>query len=84
MLLWRFGASLGVDVLTGQKTCVFDCIYCQLGRTVNKVLKPEQLREYLSPKDAIEDLKACLRKLDLKSVDVITFSDCGEPTLNPD
>jgi wyosine [tRNA(Phe)-imidazoG37] synthetase (radical SAM superfamily) len=31
---WRLGRSLGVDpVSTPSKTCSFDCIYCQLGRT---------------------------------------------------
>ncbi len=31
---WRLGRSLGVDaVSTLSKTCSFDCIYCQLGRT---------------------------------------------------
>jgi len=28
----RFGRSLGVD-LTPFKTCDFDCIFCQLGKT---------------------------------------------------
>ena len=31
---WRLGRLLGVDaVFTSSKTCSFDCIYCQLGRT---------------------------------------------------
>jgi len=34
---WRLGRSLGVDILsTNEKTCSFDCVYCQLGRTENK------------------------------------------------
>lgn len=33
----RFGRSLGVD-LTPFKTCSFDCIFCQLGRTTRKTL----------------------------------------------
>ncbi|MFB0518803.1 MAG: radical SAM protein, partial [Acidobacteriota bacterium] len=31
----RLGLSLGVD-LVRFKTCNFDCIYCQLGRTTRK------------------------------------------------
>ena len=30
----RLGRSLGVD-LVPFKTCSYDCIYCQLGRTTN-------------------------------------------------
>ena len=34
---WRLGRSLGVDIIsTKKKTCSFDCVYCQLGRTENK------------------------------------------------
>ncbi len=33
----RLGRSLGVD-LTLFKTCSFDCIFCQLGRTTGKTL----------------------------------------------
>ena len=31
----RLGRSLGID-LVPFKTCSYDCIYCQLGRTTNK------------------------------------------------
>ncbi|MBW1991503.1 MAG: radical SAM protein, partial [Deltaproteobacteria bacterium] len=30
----RLGRSLGVDVIP-PKTCTFDCIYCELGRTTH-------------------------------------------------
>ena len=31
----RFGYSLGIDIIP-YKTCTYDCIYCQLGKTTNK------------------------------------------------
>lgn len=37
---WRLGRSLGVDHICRSKTCSFDCIYCQLGRTI----KPDEVQ----------------------------------------
>ena len=34
----RLGRSLGVD-LVPYKTCSYDCIYCQLGRTTHKTVE---------------------------------------------
>jgi len=48
----RLGRSLGVD-LTPFKTCSFDCIFCQLGRTTNKTLKR---REYVPVDEVITEL----------------------------
>jgi len=72
----RFGRSLGVD-LTPYKTCTLDCVFCQLGHTVNKTVSRE---EYV-PLDAV------LAELDewLKTdgeADYITLSGAGEPTLH--
>ena len=33
----RFGRSLGIN-LVPFKTCPYDCVYCQLGRTTNKTV----------------------------------------------
>jgi len=69
----RLGRSLGVDLLPF-KTCTYDCIYCQLGRTTNKTTQ----RKKWVPTDAvIEQLK---EKLD-SNPDYITLSGSGEPTL---
>jgi len=80
---WRFGVSLGIDVIAGPKTCTFDCIYCQLGRT-------EVCREALLSRDECvkpEDVERCLLdyldRVETESLDVVTFSGRGEPTLNP-
>jgi wyosine [tRNA(Phe)-imidazoG37] synthetase (radical SAM superfamily) len=69
----RLGRSLGVD-LVPFKTCSYDCIYCQLGRTTNKTI---QRKEWLPFDEIISQLK---EKLYLKP-DYITLSGSGEPTL---
>lgn len=72
----RFGRSLGVD-LVPFKTCSFDCIFCQLGRTTNRTV---ERREYIRT----DDIK---RELDLwfqggAHADYITLAGSGEPTLH--
>ena len=70
----RLGRSLGVD-LVPFKTCTYDCIYCQLGRTTCKTIE----RKEWVPKDAVlEELK---QKLGCRP-DYITLSGSGEPTLH--
>jgi len=69
----RLGRSLGVD-LVPFKTCTYDCIYCQLGRTTNKTM---QRKEWVPIDIVIDQLKA---KLSSKP-DYITLSGSPEPTL---
>jgi wyosine [tRNA(Phe)-imidazoG37] synthetase (radical SAM superfamily) len=72
---WRLGRSLGVDPLTGkQKICSFNCIYCQIGETERLQAKRDV---FVTPLQVIEEL---LRLPDI-TVDYITFSGRGEPTL---
>ena len=69
----RLGRSLGID-LVPFKTCTYDCIYCQLGRTTNKTID----RKEWFPLEAIfEELKGKLSS----NPDYITLSGSGEPTL---
>lgn len=70
----RLGHSLGVD-LVPYKTCTYDCIYCQIGRTTNKTV---ERREYVPLADVLSDLR---RKLTQCKPDFITLSGSGEPTL---
>lgn len=79
---WRLGRSLGIDITLLPKTCTFDCVYCQLGRTINKVSKPEEFVANVSTSDVERDLKKALCSIDVNSLDYITFSGTGEPTLN--
>jgi len=72
----RLGRSLGID-LVPFKTCSFDCIFCQLGKTTDKTLTRA---EYVDLDAVIEELDAWLHTGD--SADYITLSGSGEPTLN--
>ena len=73
----RLGVSLGVDLFPG-KTCSYDCIYCQLGRTSKKTIQRDV---YLPAELIIREVKDFLAQLD-SPVDYITFSGSGEPTLH--
>jgi len=74
---WRLGRSLGVDIIPF-KTCSFDCVYCELGRTTNLTV---ERKEYVSAASVIEELKTFLSKGN-KIIDYISLSGSGEPTLN--
>ncbi|MEW6668243.1 MAG: radical SAM protein [Thermodesulfobacteriota bacterium] len=72
----RLGLSLGVDLLPG-KTCTYNCLYCQLGRTGKRVIEP-------CDRVPIEEVLAELRRrLEEVTPDTITVSGSGEPTLHP-
>jgi len=74
----RFGLSFGVDPTLPPKKCSFDCIYCQLGRTIYPVYEPYRSPDMTSP----ERLRKDLEEYKPKEFDVITFSGSGEPTAN--
>lgn len=72
----RLGRSLGVD-LVEFKTCTYDCIYCQLGRTTNKTVKRA---EYVPLERVVNEVAG---KLNVRPLpDYITLSGSGEPTLH--
>lgn len=72
---WRLGRSLGIDPISlFHKTCTFDCVYCQAGRT--EVFSGK--REVFVPTQALIHE---LRSLPEVSIDYITFAGNGEPTL---
>ncbi|MFO8010089.1 MAG: radical SAM protein [Dehalococcoidia bacterium] len=72
---WRLGRSLGVDLISQEgKTCSFDCIYCQLGKT--KAFASGR-SEYIS----IDTLARELISVKGIAADFVTFSGTGEPTL---
>ena len=75
----RLGRSLGVD-LVPYKTCTFDCVYCDLGRTIHKTVSRQS---YVPPEEIQGELELYLSVLD-KKPDYITLSGSGEPTLNTD
>jgi len=72
---WRLGRSLGVDMVSQtEKTCSFDCAYCQLGRTRHQT---SERREFV----AIARLTEELAQLPPLELDYVTFSGTAEPTL---
>jgi len=71
----RLGMSLGVD-LVPMKTCSFNCIYCQIGRTPRTTL---ERRRFSDPEQLASEVRAVLRSRG--DVDYITLSGSGEPTL---
>jgi wyosine [tRNA(Phe)-imidazoG37] synthetase (radical SAM superfamily) len=72
----RLGLSLGVDIVPF-KTCPLDCVYCQLGRTTDKLT----VRKDYTPVDkVVNQLKQRLDK-GVKA-DFVTISGSGEPTLH--
>jgi wyosine [tRNA(Phe)-imidazoG37] synthetase (radical SAM superfamily) len=71
----RLGQSLGVDLLP-TKSCTWNCVYCQLGRTKRFVTE----RSEFFPKEEI--LKEIVEALGSNtSIDWITFVGSGETTL---
>lgn len=75
----RLGNSLGIS-LTPYKTCSFDCVYCQLGKTTLKTL---ERKEYVNLEEILSELKVFLSCHDFKKepINYITLSGSGEPTL---
>lgn len=76
----RLGLSLGI-ILTPYKICSFNCVYCQLGNSAGTTA---ERREYISIQEIISELKLWMQNnsQQAKSLDYITFSGSGEPTLN--
>ncbi len=73
----RFGMSLGIDLSPKQKSCNFDCVYCELSgaKTVETIENPPSVDEIISA------LKEALKTH--QNIDVITLTANGEPTLYP-
>ncbi|MEM7773003.1 MAG: radical SAM protein [Cyanobacteria bacterium P01_A01_bin.37] len=72
---WRFGRSLGVDLIGMCSTCSFSCVYCQLGDIQQKTT---QRQVFVST----DQIRYELDEIDLLApVDVVTLSGSGEPTL---
>jgi len=61
--------------LVPYKTCTYDCIYCQLGRTT---CKTTERKEWVPTKEVVAQLKDRLGS----QPDYITLSGSGEPTLH--
>ncbi len=74
----RLGKSLGIDLIP-YKTCSYNCIYCQLGSTTHQTT---ERKEYVPTDEVIKELEQKLAEN--VSIDFLTFSGSGEPTLHSD
>ena len=78
----RLGSSLGVNLLPSKgKLCNFDCIYCECGW--NKDGRGDSRFPELEDIERALDEKMSKAASEGVSVDSITFSGNGEPTMHP-
>jgi wyosine [tRNA(Phe)-imidazoG37] synthetase (radical SAM superfamily) len=73
----RLGRSLGID-LVPHKICTYDCIYCQVGKTIQKTLTR---KEYVPVGEVLEEVESFLGG-ETASIDHLSLSGSGEPTLH--
>ena len=72
----RLGRSLGVDPVPF-KTCTFNCVYCQLGRTARPTC---QRRSFFTADEIVDEVAQALDLLGHET-DAVTIVGHGEPTL---
>ncbi len=74
----RLGQSLGIDTIP-LKTCNWNCVYCQLGRTMPLT---NQRREYFPNAEILAEAQTALANHQPGDIDWVTFVGSGEPTLH--
>jgi wyosine [tRNA(Phe)-imidazoG37] synthetase (radical SAM superfamily) len=74
----RLGRSLGVDPVP-LKTCNWNCVYCQLGRTRRWC---RERQEFIPRQAILDDLEEALADHTAETIDWVTFVGGGEPTLH--
>jgi wyosine [tRNA(Phe)-imidazoG37] synthetase (radical SAM superfamily) len=74
----RLGRSLGVDPIP-LKTCNWNCIYCQLGRSMPMT---NERREYIPREAILAEVEETLAHLSVDAIDFISLVGSGEPTLH--
>ena len=74
----RLGLSLGIDTIP-LKTCNWNCVYCQLGRTTPVT---NERRDYLSNEEILGQVEVALARHGPGEIDWVTFVGSGEPTLH--
>ncbi len=76
----RLGQSLGIDPIP-LKTCNWNCVYCQLGRSEPLI---NERRAYFPREEIMAEVRAALTEHQPGEIDWITFVGSGEPTLHSD
>ncbi len=73
----RLGQSLGIDPIPS-KTCNYNCVYCQLGRT--RLLTNER-KDFFPPECILAEVESSLTAHKSGDIDCVTFVGQGEPLL---
>ena len=73
----RLGQSLGVDPIPF-KTCNYNCVYCQLGRTTPLT---NERRDFFPRGEILAQVREALERHKPSEIDYVTFVGQGEPTL---
>jgi wyosine [tRNA(Phe)-imidazoG37] synthetase (radical SAM superfamily) len=74
----RLGRSLGVDPIP-LKTCNWNCVYCQLGRSLPLT---NERRAYAPQAAILDEISDVLGRHQPGDIDFISFVGSGEPTLH--
>ena len=76
----RLGRSLGINNIP-PKTCTYSCVYCQLGKTSNMLIKRES---FYKPEAILREVEKKVREVFSRGekIDYLTFVPDGEPTLD--
>lgn len=74
----RLGQSLGIDPIP-LKTCNWNCVYCQLGRSRPLV---NERKDYFPPQAILAEVREALNTHTPGEIDWVTFVGSGEPTLH--
>ena len=74
----RLGQSLGIDTIP-LKTCNWNCVYCQLGRSEPLI---HERKEYFPREAILEEFGEVLAAHRPGEIDCVTFVGSGEPTLH--
>jgi len=74
----RLGQSLGIDPIP-LKTCNWNCVYCQLGRTAPLT---NNRRDCFPRDEIVQQVKTALEAHRREEIDWVTFVGSGEPTLH--
>lgn len=76
----RLGASLGVNNIP-YKICSYNCVYCQVGRTLHMQVKRTL---YSNPSEVFDEVKKKVERIreTQQNVDYISIVPDGEPTLD--
>ena len=74
----RLGQSLGIDTIP-LKTCNWNCVYCQLGRTQPLV---NERKEYYPSEEILDEVREALEAHKPGEINWVTFVGSGEPLLH--